>query len=68
MKDKTFLKELPRSFKKKNTLPIMYGLLEEELLNNNTESNELLLEAESKFYKSHKSRCEKFYKPISKIC
>jgi hypothetical protein len=68
MKNRTFLEELPCSFKKNNVLPVLYGLLKAEPLNSNPETSEILLEAESRFYKSYKSPCEKFYKPISKIC
>lgn len=66
-KNKSFLKELPLSFKKGNTLPVLYSLLKEEALDNSKEDNVILLEAKSRFYNSNKSPCEKFYKPISKI-
>jgi hypothetical protein len=67
MKNKNFLKELPKTFREQNTLPVLYTLLKKEALENNAENDQVLLEAESRFYKSHKSPCEKFYKPISKI-
>jgi hypothetical protein len=62
-----FLQELSSDFKKTNTLPILYSVLEETLLHDLQEKQVVLLEAESKFYKSNKFSCEKFYKPISKI-
>lgn len=67
METKNFLQELSANFKKSNTLPVLYGLLQAEPLNCNPEKNQILLEAANNFYKSNKSTCEKFYKPISKI-
>lgn len=66
-KDKSFLKELSNNFKEENRLPVLYSLLKQEALDNSMEDNVVLLETQSKFYKTQKSPCEKFYKPISKI-
>jgi hypothetical protein len=65
--NKNFLQELSSDFKETNTLPILYSLLKETPLHDLKEKQVVVLEAESKFYKSNKFSCEKFYKPISKI-